>query len=194
VFVTATHDEAGEEVSTLWTYKGRDTYPIKMRETGASPKLAIGSYRSDDYLALFDGDMLYLFSGQFPSEDNGAGLNMFKTVPFGHEDVILSSKHRFFTLRSGNDFLSYDIETENVKTFNLGEGETERVFWLNDYLFCTNTGNLTVYDFDGDNEQELLPAKTDSPAVITPDHKYLYFVEDGEDGKLLLKQLNLVAK
>ncbi|MDR2336561.1 MAG: PEGA domain-containing protein [Candidatus Nomurabacteria bacterium] len=194
-YITITRDLEDKEITTLWTYRSRDTRPTRLREVHSSSKIAISSYRSDDYLAVFDKDALYVFQGQFQSDDNGlSGLSLLKTIAVSYDVADLSAKHRFFTLQSQNDFLSYDIETENIKMFNLGDGETKPIFWLNNYLFGTNTGQLVVYDFDGDNKQELLTAKAGTPAVITSDHKYFYFIDDEADGKLVLKQLNLITK
>ncbi|MDR2063429.1 MAG: PEGA domain-containing protein [Candidatus Nomurabacteria bacterium] len=193
-YITAEKSAEGEETATLWIYRTRDARPAKLREVTSQSKLAVSSYRSDDYLAVFDSHTLSIFSGQFQLDDSGSGLSLLKTIAFNYDVADLSSKHRFFMLRSGNDFLNYDIETENTKIFNLGEGEAKAVAWLNDYLFYTNAERLVVYDFDGDNEQDILAARAGSPAVISPDSKYLYFMGEDAEGGVWLRQLSLVVK
>jgi hypothetical protein len=73
--------------------------------------------------------------------------------------VSFSANTRFISLQGGNQFAVYDAENDKLYRFNtkLTVAETEKARWMDGHRLSVNSeGRLKVFEFDGNNIQDLI--------------------------------------
>lgn len=94
--------------------------------------------------------------------------------------VSFSPSNRLVMAENGDHFSVYDAETDRGYVFSTGvpldEPQTHAQ-WLDSFhLSYIGAGRVTVFDFDGTNQQRLLPARPGHAPIMDRRHRYLYTI------------------
>lgn len=160
--------------------------------------MAIGEYFGESFLALAYGDSVEIRRGRLPAEEkNWASLTHETTlsVPGGTQYVAIRKDGRFVISQKDNELYVYDNELKRtskttVKGLSVGAG---RVAWLDDYMFWSGTdGTLRLYEFDGENQNDIMPVIPGQAVTLGGDDMYLYGFTIGADGARYLTRVRMI--
>lgn len=156
-----------------------------------------GEYYGDDFAAISEGHQLQILKGTYPSFGKaGNSLNPLLSVKLDWpvEQLELSANKRFIYAINKENVYNYDLENGIGQYFKLaGTHEASaQLNWLDGYMLWTDgDGQLTVYDFDGDNKRAVQKVEPGFKVVLTGNGKWLYSVGKTETG-YSLQRLRMV--
>jgi len=182
-------------------YHDGATAPHSIRsytDDGKTPlKIAIGSYFGDQYEAIAYGDSVEVLKGSLPSDPNTAPLlHTIATIdlPGGAQYLSIKTDGRFVVAQNAGVFETYDIELQKTtKTVLKGTTDvTSELPWLDGYiLWSDRDGMMRLYEFDGANQQDIMPVVSGFSATLSPSGKYLYGITKTADGAYHLERVTL---
>jgi hypothetical protein len=90
---------------------------------------------------------------------------------------------------------NYDVDLNQVYSFNLGVKSAETFVWGDDnHLFGVADGKLKIIDFDGSNKLAIGDYVVENRAYFTANNKYLVkFVATSKKTNLIVVDLRLLA-
>lgn len=147
----------------------------------------MGSYFNRRYVALVHGTELKIVTGDLPSSDRRANLKTFarQTIPAGTLDLTMSRNGRLAVIHLPDGYATYDIELVKYDKTTWSQPSTvqRELRWLDDYvIWSDNGGMLRLYEFDGANQQSIMPVAEGFSASISPNDKYIYGVGKTDKG------------
>lgn len=156
----------------------------------------MGSYFSKRYVAVLHGQELKITSGRVPTLEDDGTLKLFKkqTVPAGALSMTVSRNGRFFVTQLPDGYATYDIDLKKYDrtTWSVSPTVQRELRWLDDYMIWTDTGDqLRFYEFDGANQNNIMPVAEGFGVTLTPNNKWVYGIGRTDDG-LELKRAQLV--
>lgn len=115
------------------------------------------------------------------------------------DDIIhlnIADNGQLATVQDGKSFATYNLESTQQHTTEIkpsATGEPQKLRYLDTYLFWgDNNGTLRTYEFDGANQNDIMPIIAKFDATISPSGKYLYGVAKTADGKYQFKRVQLL--
>ena len=160
------------------------TYP-----DDGQPLLAdMSNYFSRRYIAIVHGTEMKIIAGSLPTSSivkNTLKLFAKETIPAGASDVVMSRNHRFAVAQLPDGYATYDIELKKYDRTTWAQPVTtvRPLEWLDDYMFWSdNGGMLRFYEFDGANQQNIMPVTEGFSAGISPNDKYIYGIYKTDKG------------
>ncbi|MDB5176557.1 MAG: hypothetical protein JWN75_225 [Candidatus Saccharibacteria bacterium] len=159
------------------------TYPVD----GQPLRADMETYFNKRYVSVVHGQTLTIESGTLPTPDHKADLNVFKTqiIPVGITRLTMTPNGRFVVSELPDGYATYDIELKKYdKTTWAYPATMQRpLAWLDDYIvWSDNGGQLRIYDFDGANQQTIMPVTDGFGSTISPNGKYMYGVLKTDKG------------
>jgi hypothetical protein len=159
------------------------TYPAD----GQPLRAAMETYFNKRYISIVYGQTLTVETGSLPTPNNKADLKVFKTqtIPAGTSHLTVTSNGRFVVAELPDGYATYDIELKKYdKTTWTYPATTQRpLSWLDDYIvWSDNGGQLRIYDFDGANQQTIMPVTEGFATAVSPNDKYMYGVIKTDKG------------
>jgi hypothetical protein len=168
-------------------------------DNGALPlHFALGKYFNEYYLSIQYGDKLDILHGNLPrNEKDTTQLKKESTltIPGGAQTLAILNKGRFVVAQKDADFYVYDNELEKQsKTTIQGEGAVQvPLKWLDNYVVWSNRGGtLRLYEFDGENQNNIMPVSTQQTVTLGPDETYLYAFTAGEGTIQYLTRVRMI--
>ncbi len=149
---------------------------------------AISSYFSDSYVAIARGTSVEIIKNPL---DKTTSRKAFATVtlPVSASWLQFSSSGRFVVAGTGTQFVTYDLETNEMFSVNLPGKVADPVRplqWLDDYiLVSTADQSLRLSEFDGANQQVITDAEQGFAVTLSEDGKYLYSIAKTSSGYAL---------
>ncbi len=108
--------------------------------------------------------------------------------------ISFSANARNIKLQSNNQLAVYDLAREQSYQYTFGDDATERAYWMDGHRLVTSWDNtLSVVDFDGENQQELVACKDNLQPHFDTDYEYMYCIASSEDSFGALKRYSLLA-
>lgn len=160
--------------------------------------VAIGSYFNEAYIAINHNDTVDIFKGALPkttiADSDLSSVATFK-VEAGAEWLDIISGGRFVTLQQGATYTVYDIELNKMTTTTLKGDvpQTKKLQWLDGYtVWSDNNGTLRLYEFDGANQQDIMPIAPGFSVILSPNGTFLYAVAKNAAGTYQLQRVQLV--
>lgn len=200
--VYTTHLDHTSKLRTVGYYEDGAEKPYTVRSVADDESvpfhMALGKYFNESYVAINYGDTLEVFHGDLPhSEKDAASLTREVTfaTPGGVQYIKIENNGRFVVAQKGADYYLYDNELKKQsKTTLRGEGlVTEPLKWLDDYMIWSNRGGmLRLYEFDGENQNDIIPVSTQPTVTLGPDETYLYMFTAGEGTAQHLTRVRLI--
>ncbi|HEU5121366.1 MAG TPA: PEGA domain-containing protein [Candidatus Saccharimonadales bacterium] len=160
--------------------------------------IAVGKFFNEPYIAINYGDTLEILHGSLPrSEKDTAKLTRETTIstPGGVQYVKIQNNGRFVVAQKEAELYVYDNELKKQSKITLkGEGAvTVPLKWLDNYMMWSNRGGmLRLYEFDGENQNDIMPVSSQSPVTLGPDETYLYAFTPGEGAMQHLTRVRLI--
>lgn len=162
--------------------------------------LKIDKYFDDTYAAISYGENVEILKGDLPHSDavdpslmRPAGT---MTLPGGVQYLSTKSVGRFVVAQAGATYTVYDIELQKMtSTTTKGTTEVTKEFgWLDKYmLWSDRDGMVRFYEFDGANQQDVMPVIPGFSVVLSPTGKYVYGMTKSADGtKFHLERTRLI--
>jgi hypothetical protein len=93
--------------------------------------------------------------------------------------LSFSDNSQFVVAENGSAFAVYDEQNEKgyVYQLSLAIPNTEHAYWMNgDQLYVTVNNVVSVFDYDGTNQQSLQSAMAGSIAMFDPTYKWSYAI------------------
>lgn len=186
-------DASSSKQSVAGVYRdGHDSsFILKKVNTSEPLNITTARYRGDDYVAIATGKKVNLLKGDYPSgnSDDISSLKPWKTFDLNGnvEKLMFNSAGNILIARSGQTFMSYEIEYERLNTAALETQErSPQVQWLdNAYLWSSYDNRLTIREFDGTNSHVLNAVEPKFDAVLTNNGRFLYSINKSGDGYIL---------
>ena len=182
------YEDGAEKPHTLRSYNDDGKTPLH---------IALDKYFGDVYIAIAYGETIDIMTGRLPA-DQEEMAKMTSVISFtqstGVDFLDMRTNGRFVTVQKGNDVQVYDLELKNLtKTTLKGSPTTKKVGWLDGYNLWSNLdGTLRLYEFDGANQQDIMPALTGQTVSLSPDGTFLYGITSGENNKTYLTRARLI--
>lgn len=95
------------------------------------------------------------------------------------QNVSFSANVRFISLQGGNQFAVYDAENDKLLRFNtkFTLAETEKARWMDGHrLTLTSEGRLKIFEFDGNNSQDLIGMQGNHLPYFDRDYDRFYTI------------------
>ena len=159
------------------------TYPADNKPLFAD----MGSYFNKRYVSILHGEEVTIFAGNLPTPDRKSALKTFakQTVPVGATGVMMSYNTRFVVTHLSDGYATYDIELKKADITKWPAQPTapRELQWLDDYMLWTDYGGtLRFYEFDGANQQNIMPVTEGFAVSISANDKYIYGVLKTDKG------------
>jgi len=183
-------------------YRDGATAPRVVRsytDDGQMPlKVAISNYFGDQYEAIAYGNAVEILKGSLPSDQTTAlALHTVTTMnlPGGAQYLSIKTDGRFVVAQNAGVFETYDIELQRATQTTLkGTSDvTSELQWIDDYtVWSDRDGMVRLYEFDGANQQEIMPVIPGFSVSVSPNGKYLYGITKTADGVYHLERVTLI--
>jgi hypothetical protein len=165
----------------------------------SSLHMAFGSYYGDNYVAIAYGNDVEVLTGDLPRSDTSdvSTLRMLTTmtVPGGVLDLSIITSGRFVVAQTAAGYVVYDLELKKTSTTTLPGPAvtTEKLHWLDNYMtWSDRDGTLRTVEFDGANQQTIMPATPGFSVTLSPDGTYLYGFLKTPAGKYELQRVRMI--
>jgi hypothetical protein len=147
----------------------------------------MSNYFSKKYLATVHGTQMTVTAGSLPTLTDKGSMKSFakQTIPAGTTDVAMSRNHRFAVAQLPDGYATYDIELKKYDRTTWATQPTIQrpLEWLDDYMFWSDAGGiLRFYEFDGANQQNIMPVTEGFSAGVSSNDKYVYGVLKTDKG------------
>lgn len=151
------------------------TYPADNQSLFAD----MGSYFNRRYVAILHGNQLSVLTGTIPTPSQKADLKAYtkQTIPAGAVNVKMSHNNRFVVTHLADGFATYDLELKKYDktTWASQSASGRQLEWLDEYMLWTDYGGvLRFYEFDGGNQQNIMPVTEGLDVSLSPNGKYIY--------------------
>lgn len=159
------------------------TYP----DDGQPLYATMSTYFSKRFVVVLHGQTLDVKAGTLPTKSDKGSLKHIatETVPVGATDLSLEHNSRFAVMRLPDGYATYDIELDKFdSTVWAVQSATPRALqWLDQYmLWSDHGGQLRLYEFDGANQQNIMPVTEGFAVSVSPNDKYIYGILKSDKG------------
>lgn len=161
--------------------------------------IAIGTYFGDQYVAIAYGEHVDILTGSLPRSDSDAAVSLKAvatvSLPTSADYLSIKTNGRFVVAQHANAYSVYDLELSKVTTTALkGSGvQAKEIDWIDGYTAVGDLeGSLRLYEFDGANQQVIMPIASGLQPAISPNGKYLYAVARNIDGSFSLNRVLMI--
>lgn len=163
--------------------------------------IAMGKYYNQPYVGIAYGTSLDILSGSLPRSDSETSLALtnISTMSIAEPITFLSNRTdgRFFVAQHGNSYSVYDLELQKATTTTL-KGATApagELQWLDGYtVWGTADSMLRFYEFDGANQNDIMPIIAGQVPALTPNNRYLYAPTTDATGAVHLSRIRLILQ
>lgn len=152
--------------------------------------VAISNYFNDDYLAIAYGSKVEIVKDPYEANRASQHFGDF-TFAVDVQSLQFSANGRFVLAQQGNQFTTYDLETDMTFNSKLG-GATianRQLSWLDDYYLWTDKdSSLFITEFDGSNQHTITSVAPGYDAMLSENGKRLFTIGRNEATKRFVLQ------
>ena len=154
-------------------------------------KIAFGEYYNRNFVAVAHNTTMELFQGALPEGSSDGDLKLVKTQELTSpaEWLTISRNGRFIVAQRADGFTTYDVELKKADPTNFtrpSAGSQRQMQWLDDYMIWNDRENvLRFYEFDGANQQDIMPVTEGFSATLSSNNRYVYGFIKNEAGASL---------
>lgn len=166
------------------------SYPASTENLHAS----IGSYYGKTYVAVTHGLTMEAYTGALPKSTAKTETELarlarvsLKSAPIR---LTVGNSGRMVTAQMADGYATYDIETAKTDTtsFTRPAAVQRPLQWIDAYLIANDRGGiLRLYEFDGANQQDIMPVVEGQAVSLTGNDKFLYGFSAHQDGVALTR-------
>lgn len=159
------------------------TYP----DDGQPLYVTMSTYFSKRFVVVLHGQTLDVTAGTLPTKtDKGSMKRIITlTVPTGATNLSLEHNSRFAVMQLADGYATYDIELNKFDSTKWAVQPTvsRPLQWLDEYMLWSDTGGqLRLYEFDGANQQNIMPVTEGFAVSVGPNNKYIYGILKTDKG------------
>jgi hypothetical protein len=164
-----------------------------------SLRATLGTYFGDAFIAVVHNETLEIMEGDLPRSDESQAPVLKEvvssSVPNGASHLSTHTNGRFIIVSQESVFTVYDLELKKLTTTEIsGEasGSDSIPRWLDGYtLWSDRGGSVRLYEFDGANQNTIMPVVSGMDVTLSPNEKYMYGIaKDGD--KFYLTRVRLI--
>ena len=154
--------------------------------------VALSSYFGVSYVTVTADQLMTVYRGVLPRDDTKSTLKKFADVrlPALATDVQVSYNGRFAIAGQPDGYTTYDIELAKTDTTTFTQPATvvRKQVWLDDFLAASDrAGTLRVAEFDGANQQDIMPIIEGQAMLLSSDDTYIYGFAKTDNGPSLVR-------
>ncbi len=156
----------------------------------ANLKLAFGEYYGKRYIAISHNQTVDVLKGTLPRGTTKADLE--KVTSFDVKDaplwLTIGRTGRFVAAQTANGYTVYDVELQktDATTFDRPAVAQREMQWIDDYMIWSDrAGTLRFYEFDGANQQDVMPVAEGYTVTLSNNNKYVYSIAKTSSGYAL---------
>lgn len=154
-------------------------------------QLSVGKYFDKYYFLIANGSKAELSSSTNMPDNSTAKLERTheKTLELDGTitDSNITDNGQLATIQDGESFSTYNLELKQLsltKIVNTASPSTQTLQHLDRYMFWgVNDGQLRTYEFDGENQHDIMAFDYRLGATLSPNGKYIYALAADEDGE-----------
>lgn len=148
---------------------------------------AMATYFNERYVITVHGQKLTIRTGDLPKPDNKGKLKEFasREIPEGAMKLLVGRNSRLYVVQLADGYATYDVELKKYdKTTWAYKPAVQRdIRWLDDYMVWSDYGGqLRFYEFDGANQQNIMPVAEGYSVTLSPNDKYVYGIAKTDNG------------
>lgn len=161
--------------------------------TSGPMQFVIGAYNGNRYLALANGDVVRVLTGDLSISDaeKPAAFTEYAalTLAGGVQYLGFSpEEQRFIYAQNGTSIATFDLDNKTSVKHDFSIQQTQAVHWIDQYHFMgAESGGLTMYDYDGTNGHTLLSKPVDTTAIVSGSGHYMYALQSTASGAQLAR-------
>lgn len=183
--------EATEKERIFGLYRDGDDKSHSIRSTKSSTETPLfikaTHYFNEDYIVIADGKNVEVLAGDFASiNDSSSGFKSQTSfsVDFLIQDMMFNSSGKYVLVRSGADFVSYDLAYQELSTSKIICDQTvKNIQWLDESHVWSSCGDyLSIRDYDGQNIRKINSALDGQDVLFTKNGKYIYSLYKKDSG------------
>ncbi|MDL2327871.1 PEGA domain-containing protein [Ruminococcaceae bacterium OttesenSCG-928-A11] len=182
-------DESGQDVGVWY----RDKEYVYEHYDEISPTLiGFTHHWKDDYLLMTRDNKLSIIDKPFEKEHNVVSLDVGEVSFLEH-----NGSGRLILLGNAGHLTMYDLQTEEIYNF-VTSGSDTKPFWLDDYhLGYVKEGVLQTVEFDGANQEALVPSTMFGIYSNNNEHLYTFLVTEAgatlQDSSMIIASSNILG-
>lgn len=174
-------------------------------EAGKKAFMDVDKYYDRFYFLVSNGNQAWLYGSKslfygLPSDNKNDRLDLSEISKFSMNQEIISvnvtENGQLATVQDGKSFSTYNLESTLQSSTQIKpnvSGEAQKLRYLDTYmLWGDNNGTLRTYEFDGENQNDLLPVIAKFDATISPSGKYLYCINKNSSGDYQFVRIQLL--
>jgi hypothetical protein len=179
----ATPDSSDKTKVVINLYDGQHTYAIRRAPGKTTYLLALSSYQGDLYVAVSatSENAAFLYKNpvsQITNKKLGAAVPIRVLNIKAPNAVVFSPGGQYVAFEHGANFAVYDAENQQRFTYtvpaNLDAPQSQAAWMDGARLQYISQGQLTVFDYDGQNRQTIVSADAQYLPYFDPNYKVLY--------------------
>lgn len=167
------------------------TFLLDLAEFDGTPYYVVGSPQDD--AAFIYRDPLPTLKGQSQKALIIPAVLRVKSPQF----VSFSPNTQFISVQSGNKLVTYDIDGDRQFQLNLSHEVSNKIVWMGGFhLAFVDKQQSYMIDFDGSNEQPLVPSLQAGGPYFAPDYETVFSLAPSlkVTGRFVLTQNSLIKK
>ena len=179
-------------------YQDGDDRPVVVRSTSEDKPLqiAVTHYFNNDYIAVSLGNSVQVLKG-FPHDASDVeDLELLTTLMMpteSTESLGFSPTGVYVLAQASGAFMSYDIEQGTTASGTIDNAAGEALRWLDQAtLYSDASDSLMTREFDGANVHTINPAAIGFEATLSPNSRYLYSIDQLDNGQYQLQRVTLL--
>lgn len=159
------------------------TYPADKKPLFA----ALSQYFGQSYVGIVHGNDMTVLTGTLPTPNNKGSLKQYgeHTLPDGTWNLEVRGSDRFIVATLLNGYATYDLELQKYDetTWKYSAKSQRPLQWLDDFMLWSDYGGtLRFYEFDGANQQDIMPAAEGLAVSLSVNDKYVYDIAKTDKG------------
>lgn len=183
-------------------WDGEKTYLLHNFPAKTAYLLDIAGYSGDQYVAVapVSTNKLYVFKNPMDVMKFGKVPNPYIALKINNPQFLsFSASSQFVMAQSGSKFAAYDLDTDLWQYFTLKDKVplTSKAAWMDGNRLLLNIDDkLKVFDFNGYNQQILVPTITNMTGYFNGGYSYLYALAPSatQPKKFALTQTSMVVR
>lgn len=201
IYVTDSQTKPGE-VATVHIKTGDKDYELRDLPLGSKYVLDVARFDNTWYVVVGASgdnkvhvykDPLLVLAAPRPLKSMNA-----RTLRINNpSQVSFSANARMIAAQSGQDFVVFDAETDRQYRYSIADKfDSDRpAFWMDGHRLVSSTDNsVIIFDFDGINQQKLIPINNRTDAMFDRDYENIFTLAPAQtDGKSALVKTKLLV-
>lgn len=158
--------------------------------------LSLEEYFGKKYVLVTHGTEMEVYSGTLPNGEIKAKLKREASATLATPAIraTITDNGRFAVAQIADGYVTYDVELKktDATTFKNPTSAQRDLQWLDDYMIWSDRGGmLRFYEFDGANQQDIMPVAEGQAVTLTGNNKYVYGLAPVENG-IALQRTKLI--